>query len=76
MIPPAEPLLIRVMRDGEPVKPMPGLVECRVRAADQLAHLPARYRVLEKSPVYPVEYSNRLEEERLKLSKKIGQPGR
>ena len=58
--PGAETLLERVIENGELVRPLPSLVELQTRAAENLARLPARYRQLEASDLYPVKKSQAL----------------
>ncbi|WP_165248667.1 nicotinate phosphoribosyltransferase [Paludisphaera soli] len=56
-----EPLLVPVLRGGEPARRPPGLEEIRARCRDQLAALPEAVKALRSEAVYPVSYSDRLE---------------
>jgi len=56
----AETLLEPVIENGEMVRPLPPLEQVQARAAENLARLPARYRQLEASDLYPVEKSQAL----------------
>jgi nicotinate phosphoribosyltransferase len=56
----AETLLETVIEHGEVVRPLPSLEQVQARAAENLGHLPARYRQLEASDLYPVEKSQAL----------------
>lgn len=56
----AEPLLEHVMRAGRRLAPSPDLEAVRERARFELDRLPPRYRSLERSTPYPVEFSQQL----------------
>jgi nicotinate phosphoribosyltransferase len=63
----AEPLLVPVLRGGEPVGSLPSLVEARARAASELAALSPSTRRLQNPHTYPVGLETRLAEKRLAL---------
>lgn len=65
---PGEPLLIEVLRGGEPVRPLPSLEEGRTRCREQLARLPRPLRDLGPCEPYPVRVSDELEEAARRLS--------
>jgi len=56
----AETLLEPMIEGGELVRPLPSLEQLQTRAAENLARLPAQYRQLEASDIYPVEKSQAL----------------
>ncbi len=64
---PGEPLLVPVIRGGELVRELPSLEEIRQRVCEQLASLPPQLRSLDAAAVYPVTYSDRLEEDGRRL---------
>lgn len=68
---PAEPLLRRVMSNGQLIDRLPGLDESRLRAAEQTAQLPARFKALDNPAVYPVAYSEKLEAIRRALLERL-----
>ncbi len=61
--PGGEPLLQEVIRDGEPVVPLPSLAEIRQRAQEQIAALPEHLRSIDVGPdaVYDVRISQQLQ---------------
>jgi nicotinate phosphoribosyltransferase len=59
--PDSERLLEPVLREGQPVAPLPSLAEARERAARNLARLPAAVRRLHEPESYPVRRSAALE---------------
>jgi nicotinate phosphoribosyltransferase len=65
------PLLIEVMRDGRRVKPAESIDDLRARCMDGLVRLPRRYRQSDRSAVYPVKYSKRLEAMLEKLRRRV-----
>ena len=64
-----EPLLIKIMENGEVVYDMPTLEEIRTFALKNLSDIPEKYKKLRKAPLYPVELSPRLKEMQKELSK-------
>jgi nicotinate phosphoribosyltransferase len=66
--PQAEPLLVPVLRRGQPVGALPALEECRARCAAQLARLPRELLALDTREPYPVAFSKGLEAELRRLS--------
>ncbi len=56
----AEPLMTKVMENGELVMKPPPIQEIQRYAADQLARLPAKYKVLNRQVPAPVRLSRRL----------------
>lgn len=57
-----QPLLVPVMRDGQPLAPAAPLAAAQARCREQIERLPARLRALAPAaPPYPVGYSARLE---------------
>lgn len=61
-----EPLLEKVMENGERIQPPPPLESARSRAAEQLERLPRRYKRLQNAPEYPALFSKKLEKARRK----------
>lgn len=55
------PLLIEVMRGGRRVAPVESVAALRDRCMAGLACLPPRYRQINRTAVYPVRYSKRLQ---------------
>ncbi len=64
-----EPLLEKVMEEGQPIQPSPGLEEIRQRFLEELSHLDERYKLLRDPPRYSVELSPNLKD----LSHRVGQ---
>jgi len=62
-----EPLLIPVVRDGVLVGELPSLGAIRDRCRVQVAALPDSIRGLDSSGVYPISYSDALEDEAARL---------
>ena len=62
-----EPLLEKVMVNGERIHPPPPLESARNRAAEQLERLPRRYKCLQNAPEYPALFSKKLEKARRKV---------
>ncbi|OJW16379.1 MAG: nicotinate phosphoribosyltransferase [Planctomycetales bacterium 71-10] len=62
-----EPLLVPVLRGGEPVARRPTLAESRARCRAQLDALPAELKRLRSDATYPVAYSDRLEADAARL---------
>jgi nicotinate phosphoribosyltransferase len=58
-----EPLLVPILRHGEPVDALPSPEESRRRCAEQLSRLPKELLALEPCQSYPVEVSEELEAE-------------
>jgi len=56
-----EPLLVEVMRGGRRLQAAEGIDALRARCLSGLARLPRRYRQIDRSAVYPVAHSKRLE---------------
>jgi nicotinate phosphoribosyltransferase len=56
-----EPLLRPVILGGNLIEPLPDTAAARQRALESAAKLPARYRALEVTEPYPVEYSEELQ---------------
>jgi nicotinate phosphoribosyltransferase len=55
------PLLVEVMRAGRRTEPAESVSALRERCLSSLAHLPQRYRQINRAAVYPVRISKRLE---------------
>jgi nicotinate phosphoribosyltransferase len=66
-----EPLLVKVMEDGEQIYDLPFLDRIRAAASDNLTRLPEKYRVITNAPEYPVELSPKLETLIIKLKSRI-----
>jgi nicotinate phosphoribosyltransferase len=66
-----EPMLIEVMRGGRRTTPAEAVIDSRARCLAGLGRLPARYRRIDRSAVYPVAYTKRLESHLEKLRKRI-----
>ncbi len=58
----AEVLLVPVLKDGQPVGPLPTIEEARARRADQMGRLDETYKRLLNPHTYKVSLSNRLKE--------------
>jgi nicotinate phosphoribosyltransferase len=56
-----EPLLIKVMSEGKLTYKLPSLEQIRCYAAENLAKLSKKHKVLTDAPVYPVELSQNLQ---------------
>jgi nicotinate phosphoribosyltransferase len=65
-----DPLMVPVIRAGHLVGPLPGLDEIKARCRAQRESLPDRYRTLEADNSYPIEYSEALEAEAVRLGLK------
>jgi nicotinate phosphoribosyltransferase len=65
-----EALLVPVVRQGKLVGELPGLDSIRERCRIQRESLPDRFRTLEADSSYPLEYSDALEAEAVKLGLK------
>ncbi|HSY58240.1 MAG TPA: nicotinate phosphoribosyltransferase [Terriglobales bacterium] len=63
------PLLVQVMRAGRRISAPESIDTLHNRCVDELAHLPERYRRIDRSAEYPVKYSKALE----KLLEKVRQ---
>jgi nicotinate phosphoribosyltransferase len=59
--PGVHPLLTGVMHDRRVLQPLPSLEASRAYHADQMAHLPDRYKTLPNGETYPVRLSAALE---------------
>jgi nicotinate phosphoribosyltransferase len=68
---PGETLLAPLMREGSLCAPLASLSEAQARAADQLARLPARYKILREGEFYPVRHSPMLEQFQQDLSRQL-----
>jgi nicotinate phosphoribosyltransferase len=55
-----EPLMVKVMEEGETVYDLPTLEAIRGKALENLSKLPRKYKRLKSAPRYPVELSPRL----------------
>ena len=66
-----DPMLIEVMRGGRRTTPAEAVIDSRARCLAGLQRLPARYRRIDRSAVYPVAYTKRLESHLEKLRKRI-----
>jgi nicotinate phosphoribosyltransferase len=66
-----EPLLKKVMKNGTPVATLPTIEEGRAYFRRQFDLLPAAYKVLENSPVYPVHLSQGLTERQARVEKEL-----
>jgi nicotinate phosphoribosyltransferase len=56
-----EPLLLKVMERGKLTYKLPTLDQIRTYAAENIAKLPQKYKVLKDAPAYPVEVSQKLQ---------------
>jgi nicotinate phosphoribosyltransferase len=56
----ANPLLAAVIKNGQPVGPLPPLTEIRQRFSETVARLDDRYKRLDDPDIYPVAVSKRL----------------
>jgi nicotinate phosphoribosyltransferase len=65
---PGTPLLVPVMQCGQLVQPLPDLQECRRRCREELDHLPAHLRTLDRSEGYTVKISEELQREARRLA--------
>jgi len=66
------PLLIEVMRAGRRTAPAESVNALRERCMAGLAHLPSRYRRIDRAATYPVQYSKRLESMLEKVRRRLG----
>ncbi len=66
-----EPLLVKVMEQGEIIYDLPSLDEIRATAAESLSKLSEKYKKLRGAPTYPVELSQDLEALIRKLKKRL-----
>jgi nicotinate phosphoribosyltransferase len=66
-----EPLLVKVMENGEIINPLPPLDEIRATATENLSKLPEKYKKLTKAPAYPVELSQGLKSLIRKTKRKL-----
>src|SRR6202167_2756330 len=66
-----EPMLIEVMRGGRRVAPAQPVADLRARCVAGLARLPKTYRQINRTAVYPVRYTKRLEALLEKLRRRI-----
>ena len=67
----SEPMLIEVMRGGRRSTPPQAVADLRARSLAGLARLPRRYRQINRTAVYPVRYSKRLEGLLEKLRRRV-----
>jgi nicotinate phosphoribosyltransferase len=67
----ARVLLVEVMRGGKRTRPSESIGALRDRCLENLARLPERYRQIERSAVYPVQYSKRLRAMRNEVRQRI-----
>jgi nicotinate phosphoribosyltransferase len=65
------PLLIEVMRGGRRLTSVEPISALRERCTAGLAHLPQRYRQINRTTVYPVRYSKRLKTMLEKVRRRI-----
>jgi nicotinate phosphoribosyltransferase len=66
-----DPLLIKVMENGELIYGLPSLEKIRTAASENLASLPEKYKALTGALEYPVELSPKLETLIRKLRRRI-----
>jgi nicotinate phosphoribosyltransferase len=66
-----QPLLVKVMENGKILNEPPSLSEIRATAAENLMHLPARYKKLTNLQAYPVKLSHALNSLINKLERRI-----
>ena len=66
-----EPMLVEVMRGGRRVAPAQPVADLRARCVAGLARLPKTYRQINRTAVYPVRYTKRLEALLEKLRRRI-----
>jgi len=66
-----EPLLIKVMENGELIYDLPSLKDIRKRALDNLSRLPEKYKKLRDAPRYSVEFSAGLRKLMKELTEKV-----
>ena len=66
-----EPLLVKVMENGEIIRKLPSLDEIRTTATENLSKLPEKYKKLTKAPPYHVELSQGLESLIRKTKRKL-----
>jgi len=69
----ADPLLVKVMADGQIISNMPSLDEIRAVAAENLSRLPEKYKQLTNASSYPVELSPPLHSLMEQLKQKLTQ---
>jgi nicotinate phosphoribosyltransferase len=66
-----EPLLVKVMENGEITYDLPSLSEIRATVSENLSKLPEKYKKLTGAPTYPVELSQALENMIEKLKRRL-----
>jgi nicotinate phosphoribosyltransferase len=66
-----EPLLVKVMENGEITYDLPSLDEIRATASENLSKLPEKYKKLTNAPTYPVVLSQDLENLIRKLKRRL-----
>jgi nicotinate phosphoribosyltransferase len=66
-----EPLLVKVMENGEITCDLPSLDEIRATASENLSKLLEKYKKLTNAPTYPVELSRNLENLIRKLKRRL-----
>jgi nicotinate phosphoribosyltransferase len=66
-----EPLLVKVMENGEITCDLPSLDEIRATASENLSKLPEKYKKLTNAPTYPVVLSQDLENLIRKLKRRL-----
>jgi nicotinate phosphoribosyltransferase len=66
-----EPLLLPVVQGGRLLGPMAGLDALRARCREQIASLPETLRGIDASPVYPVQVSDLLRDEAVRLERRL-----
>jgi nicotinate phosphoribosyltransferase len=66
-----EPLLVKVMENGEITYDLPSLGAIRATASENLSKLPEKYKKLTDAPTYPLELSQALENMIEKLKRRL-----
>jgi nicotinate phosphoribosyltransferase len=65
------PLLVQVMRGGRRLSHAEPIADLRSRCMESLERLPQRYRRIDRSAVYPVRYTKRLEAMLEKIRRRV-----
>jgi nicotinate phosphoribosyltransferase len=66
-----QPLVLKVMENGQIAYSLPSLKDIRASAAKNLADLPEKYRKLRNAPRYPVRLSPKLKEIKKQLTQQL-----
>ena len=71
----AEEMLVEVMAGGAPVAAKPGLQEIRERLELDMQRLDPRFKALHRPPLYPVQFSPKLQRLTAQVQEQLTEPG-